>query len=291
VNKYSVTKNKYGFYSIQPVPSVDELRKHYEDMYYQKASGSYQRDYEIDELNYFKSEAAISEYIFSCMNKSFSRKLLDVGAGEGYFSKYFLEKDWDIATTDYSNFGMKRNNPQLIPTLIQGDALEVLSQLITDKKIFDFINLKNVLEHSREPVELLQKIKLLMKGGSLLRIEVPNDYSSFQQLLLDRKFSPNTWFSPPEHLHYFNANSLVDFIKCLGFKIHLVLSDFPIELFLLNENSNYSRDKSLGKGAHRARVTANNFILQSGFEKYIEYYSASAEVGLGRQIIVFATVE
>ena len=142
-----------------------------------------------------------------------------------------------------------------------------------------------------DPVDLLQKIQLLLKDSSVLRVEVPNDYSLFQEMLLEQRMTENTWFGPPDHLHYFTFKSLKKFLTMLGFKIQFMMADFPVELYILNSFSNYAKNKKIGKNAHLARVKANNFIYDQGIEGYINYFSASAEVNLGRQVILYATIE
>ena len=51
----------------------------------------------------------------------------------------------------------------------------------------------NCIEHVIDPVLLLSELKkTLKKSNSVIRIKVPNDYSSFQKLLTENKFTENT---------------------------------------------------------------------------------------------------
>jgi len=81
------------------------------------------------------------------------------------------------------------------------------------------VNLDNVLEHVLEPVELLKKVKRVMSKNAIARIEVPNDFSAFQKLLVEAGCTKETWVNPPEHLSYFNKASLVNLFDDVGFKI------------------------------------------------------------------------
>jgi len=289
---YKAQKTELGFYSVSPLPSVKELEKHYGEKYYQNEHGSYQHSYTNDELKYFEIESKIAEAIFKKFNThnvDKSLKLLDVGAGEGFFSKYFYEYDWSVITCDFADNGMIRHNPNLIDTFVKGDIFETLENQIKEKRVYDLINLKNVLEHVLDPVDLLQTLQLLLKDSSVLRIEVPNDYSPFQEMLLEQGMTENTWFSPPEHLHYFTFENIQNLLSSLGFTAQFIMADFPIELYILNNSSNYAKNKNLGKNAHLARVKANNFIFDQGIEAYINYFSASARVNLGRQVILYVS--
>lgn len=284
---YRLEKTKWGFYSVVPLPSSEELEKHYEKKYYQNEHGSYQHWYSTEESTYFENEAKVTEYIFNKYIDTSSGKLLDIGAGEGFFANYFFEKKWEVVTCDYSDSGMKHHNPSLLNTLVKGDIFSTLENY--KNKNYDIINLKNILEHVLDPVALLNLIRPLLKRNSLLRIVVPNDYSTFQEMLFERGMTENTWFSPPEHLHYFTFKSLVDLLSSLGYKVRTLMADFAIELFLLNKHSNYSKNKETGKAAHLARVIADNYIFNQGVGGYVKYYSACAEVNWGRQVIAYAS--
>lgn len=76
-----------------------------------------------------------------------------------------------------------------------------------------------------------------------------------------------------------------------GFSVSAVLADFPIEMYLMNEHSNYWADKSKGKQAHLCRIKIDNFLVERGVDKYIEYMSAAAVCGFGRSVIAFASLK
>jgi 2-polyprenyl-3-methyl-5-hydroxy-6-metoxy-1,4-benzoquinol methylase len=289
---YRLKKTRWGYRSVIPLPSAKELEIHYRKQYHQKKHKDRKMPYTKDELKYFENDSRVVEYIFKKHTDLDYGRLLDLGAGEGNFAKYFYEKaHWDVITSDFSSYGMRENNPALLNTLIQGDIYSVLNEQIDSGEKFHLINLKNVLEHVLDPVQLLDKIKNLLELKSLLRIVVPNDYSGFQELLLEKEKTHDSWFAPPEHLHYFNIKSLEKLFKDLRYRVVMMLTDFPIEIFLLNDHSNYARDREAGKEAHYSRVIASNFIFDQGIEKYIKYFSSSAAVDFGRQIIAYVSIE
>ena len=111
-----VVKNEFGFYSAKDMPTVDELSQYYENKYFQESKGLYRKGYNQNELTYFDNKAKVAEHI--CQKSIGS--LLDVGCGEGYFAKYFKEKNWDIKTLDYSSHGISNHNPELLETHITG---------------------------------------------------------------------------------------------------------------------------------------------------------------------------
>ena len=285
----TVTKAPYGYYSVDPLPSIEELEEHYKKKYYQNEHSQYASSYTEEEISYFLIAPKVAEYILKNTGNISNGKLLDVGAGEGYFAKYFYENKWEVTTCDFSSFGMEQHNPSLLDTLIEGDIFRSLENQEKTKNKYDLINLSNVLEHVIDPVHLLQTLRKLLNDSSLLRIAVPNDYSKFQEMLLKRKLTTNTWYAPPEHLHYFTIEPLRNLLESLDYTIQVLMADFPIELYLLNQYSNYVKHKDVGKQAHFSRVVADNFIFDQGVDKYVNYYTACAEANLGRQLIVYAS--
>jgi len=163
-------------------------------------------------------------------------------------------------------------------------------ELQNKKEKFEFINLSNVLEHVIDPVEILKTFQTLLAKHALLRVCIPNDYSLYQDFLVQKNYTTDTWFSPPDHLHYFTFESLHRLFLSLGYKIVIEMGDFPIELYLANPTSNSYTARQKAKDAHTARVEVDNFLFSHGRDKYIDFYKASASIGLSRQIIIYARV-
>jgi 2-polyprenyl-3-methyl-5-hydroxy-6-metoxy-1,4-benzoquinol methylase len=293
MSKFSAIKNKYGFYSASPMPTEKELEEFYKNVYFQEDSQNYEQQYTEEEYKYFLNESKVTEYIYNNItqqNKN-NNSLLDIGCGEGYFAKYFYNNNWKVNLVDYSSYGIITHNNELVNNFKEGCIYKNLDSERIEKKEYNLISIKNVLEHVVDPELLLAKVKKLMTKNSLLRIEVPNDYSSFQELLLENNNTTNTWFKPPEHLHYFTFESLSGFLDKLGFNVEMVMSDFPIELYLLNDFSNYTKNTNTGKQAHYGRVKANNFIFDKGIKNYVEFFESCAKVDFGRQVIIYCSLK
>ena len=122
-----------------------------------------------------------------------------------------------------------------------------------------------------------QQIESVVKGLSL-----------FQQYLLDSNhIDKEFWVSPPDHLSYFNKNGLIKLANAVGWRVNKVISDFPIDLDLLNPNSNYIKNSLVGKASHRKRVEFENFIHSMSIEKTNQFYESLLNLGLGRNITGF----
>jgi hypothetical protein len=74
-----------------------------------------------------------------------------------------------------------------------------------------------------------------------------------------------------------------------GYEVISLQCNFPIEVFLLNEHSNYAMDRSKGKAAHVARIRAENFLVDAGLDAYVAYAEAAARLGFGRELIAYAS--
>ena len=287
MKKYSEYLNPLGYYEAIPKPTLKELEQHYSEKYYQYAQGTYSSQYLDEELRYFHNIAKVALETASRLN--LDKSLYDLGCGEGFFTKSFYEARWLVACCDFSAFGISKHNEDMLPYFISGDIFKQVDDAILNKKKFGLINLQNVLEHVIDPVKLLLDLKAMLSEKSAIRIRVPNDYSDFQIALLNRNNTKNTWFAPPEHLSYFNKTGLTNILHNCGYQILSLQADFPIELYLANNHSNYSDDRSRGKQAHLSRIFCENYLIESNINDYLEYSQAAGKLGFGRELIAYAT--
>ena len=286
----NIVENSYGFFEINPKPTRQELKDYYSNKYYQDPKGQYHNTYSDDEKKFFENKAKVALRTIRKTNAS-AKSLFEIGCGEGFFADYFYNNNiTDIELNDFSDFGLKNFNPHLLEFLKKVDAYQHIEDAITETKKFDIISMDNVLEHVVDPENLLLRITNLMHSNSVLRVTVPNDFSSFQKLLLSKDICTHTWVSPPDHLSYFNSSNLNEFCEALGFKVYSSQCDFPIELFLTNEHSHYYNDRSLGKSAHKSRVLCTNYLIDQDIDAYINLSEAASNLQFGRDISVYLGV-
>ena len=219
---------------------------------------------------------------------------MDIGCGEGHTLNFFSKNNYQVMGLDFSNFGVKRHYPDLLSNVITGDIYESIDKLIENREKFSLVVLDNVLEHVLSPLNLLKKIRLLLEEENMasgILVRVPNDFSVLQSFLTTEKIVNNQyWVAQPDHLNYFNVKSLEGFFLKNGFKKEIIYSDWPIELDLLNPNTNYVENKLLGKNSHVARMMTENIIAQNIISDVLNYYEASAIIGLGRTITGFFSI-
>lgn len=285
-----LSQNSYGFKVFQQLPTPEELRTYYEQKYYQNPQGTYKSTYSNDELVSLKFRMELlTDFIEAYLVQTTGLStFLDVGCGEGYVLSHFKSIGYDVRGLDFSSHGVRKKNPELEDYITQGDIYESLSLLAKSGSTFDVIFVGNVLEHVLNPTYLLDLIKMLMRDTSLLCITVPNDFSNFQKFLINRKFvDAEYWVAFPDHLSYFEIESLRTFVESNNLEVIDQFCDFPIEWFLVNKNSNYVRDKEKGKEAHKAR-TLIDFLINSSSNKQakMDFWRSLSKLGFGRTISV-----
>ncbi|MNW45224.1 bifunctional 3-demethylubiquinone-9 3-methyltransferase/ 2-octaprenyl-6-hydroxy phenol methylase [compost metagenome] len=285
-----VINNQYGFFELLNQPTDIELENYYKDIYYQESKGSYSKSYEVDEIEYFnnkyeqKYSILVEHNILSCDTREF----LDIGCGEGWGLNFFYSKGWNVTGVEHSSYGCSIHNEGMLPFLSEGEPEDFIKKLIAENKKFDVIWLDNVLEHLRNPLEMLMYCSRLLSDHGILAIEVPNDFSVVQKRLLEKGcINGEFWVLIPDHLSYFNKDGLINLCSAAGLKYVDIISDYAIDFDLFNPCSNYKANPSVGPNSHKSRIEIENMLHSISVEKTNKLYRVYAELGIGRQITGF----
>jgi len=134
--------------------------------------------------------------------ESLSRRLLDVGCGEGTFIKRMEELGFEVYGCDIAE------EPIRFAREVYGLRNVIASraeELPEDWKDFDVITAFEVLEHTENPLGFLKCLYNLLKPGGYLILSVP----------LSGQFRERT--NPPEHLTRWNLKALKLAIEKAGF--------------------------------------------------------------------------
>ncbi len=292
LKEHKLIKTKWGFYQYDPKPSDEELYNYYANKYYQEGRGNYSVSYTDEEIAYFKLKAwLIYRKTSQLTNIEEPAKFIDVGCGEGWIMDEFNRQGISVLGLDFSSHGIEKFHPHLLPFFEQGNIYELLEEKVRIKSKFDFLILANVIEHVKDPFQLLQNIKKIMHSSSILVIVAPNDFSPLHELLLQEgKITREFWLCYPDHLSYFNKESLSNLLLDLGFKIRAIVADNPVDLNLLNDNSNYIEDPSKGKNIHLFRVRSDNFLGSLDPDKLLKIYETLGSMGVGRDLNYYCSI-
>jgi len=285
----TVTIHPDGWRSVAAKPTPEALKAFYAREYFQASHGTYAADYTATERAH---RALTADTLLAAVAKArglAGGRLLEVGCGEGWLLAAAEGAGYEVRGLDSSEDGLKRFHPALLARVTFGDAFENLERLIDDGACFEVVALEHVLEHVLDPEALLRRLPRLIAPGGAAAITVPNDFSPLQRLahesgLIDREF----WVAPPQHLNYFDAPSLRQFLTRLGFEVRLGYASFPIDWFLFHPGSNYVANPAAGKPAHRARMAIDLMLAEQGMEAYLALGEALYGCGAGRSLTVIA---
>lgn len=284
-------KNPLGFWEVINKPSSEALKEYYAKKYYQQSLGSYEASYTEDELTYFETKLAQKFYVINQLfaeDVSHVKTLLDVGCGEGYALSFFKKHGWNVKGIDFSAAGVTSKNPDCMENLVTGDVFELLHQEILSGHTYQLVWLQNVLEHVVDPLDLLASLKKVLRPDGIAVVTVPNDFSVTQLTALQKTHIQQPfWVALPDHLNYYDYDSLKTTVTSTGWDPLEIIADFPVDWFLFNPASNYVTNPAVGKSAHIARVQIENYIQLQPAEDVIAFWSAMAKVGVGRDLTIF----
>jgi len=142
--------------------------------------------------------------------------LCDIGCGEGIFLDALKEYDYKNTiglepSVTISSFAQERSIE-----IFQG-TIETLDKDFLKEKRIHAVTLLHVIEHLKNPKEILNHIYESLPLGGFLIIETPNIYSKIFKM---RGYKDKLIY--PEHLWYFSEKTLHTLLKQNGF--HIVAS-------------------------------------------------------------------
>jgi SAM-dependent methyltransferase len=151
-----------------------------------------------------------------------SGRLLDVGSGLGDLLAVAESRGWHARGVEPNAFAVGQAEGVIPGTTFCGD----LAQFAGDAGAFDLITFCDVLEHLRDPLgELHEALRILRPGGYLLVTTI--DAGGWQARLSGRRWVHFL----PEHLWYFNRDTLTRLAAVAGFEV--VHWEVPRKIFNL----------------------------------------------------------
>lgn len=272
------------FKHVVPLPTAQALEDVYSTDYYTEDKPFYIDHYleDIDWWNavYKDRYEALENYLGGQVGS-----LLDVGSGPGFFLALGRTRGWQVKGIEPSKKAFDYSR-----TVLNLEVKNVFLDANNSKTLgsFDVVNMGEVLEHLSDPIKMLQIAKDLIKPNGLLSLIVPNDFNPIQLILRDQLGFKPWWVAPPHHLNYFSHSSLKKLVESQGFEVSHIESTFPIDVFLMM-GKNYVGQDELGREVHSLRKTFDKNLLASGsLDLRRKLYSAFADLGLGREIVLYA---
>jgi len=188
-----------GLVFISPVADNNRL------IYSDDSSSSPSRYYELSQKADKKTFAKRLNMLAGFADKG---SLVDIGCSTGNFMLCAVEKGWKTV------HGIEPN--PVSASICRDKKLNIIHDFLNENSVnkfpcsFDAVHMGDIIEHTEDPVQTLNMVKMLMKKQGILMIVTP-DFNSF----LTRKLQ----IKPQEHLLYFNIKSLRYLLDSCGFQI------------------------------------------------------------------------
>jgi 2-polyprenyl-3-methyl-5-hydroxy-6-metoxy-1,4-benzoquinol methylase len=272
-----------GFRHVVPIPSEEELISAYRHEYFTQEKPLYLERSRQD-LPWWNTVYTHRYEILEKHLPATNRKISDIGSGPGFFLLTGQKRGWQVQGVEPSIEAATRSKKLGL------DIENIFFSVETAQKLgtFDAINMGEVLEHIRDPAELLKLAHSRLNPGGLICIIVPNDFNPFQMVLEKHLGFKSWWVAPPHRTNYFNFKSLKILLERCGFEVLHQESTFPIDIFLLM-GENYIGSDAIGRECHGKRMRLEINLFQSGAaELMASLYSKLSELDLGREIVMIA---
>lgn len=207
INEYQLLKcHDCGFEFVNNIPSVKELSNYYAECY--SKNGGFKPKIRIGRKLKYK---LFSYYIKYLCRRVKPIKLLDIGCNQGDI-QYAVRNDQQFQASgiDFSTEAL--DFATSIGLNVKYGSLEEQKY---QNDTFDFITAFHVIEHLHNPELTMQEIHRVLKTKGFFFAVMPC-LSHPKAKINGKKWK---YYTPPEHLWYFNINSLKIFSKRMGFKV------------------------------------------------------------------------
>lgn len=179
------------------MPSVDDLRKHYE---YERGLGQ------------------VPAFVFPILRGVMRRfephrstgRLLDVGFGAGALLRVASEAGWEAHGIEIAHAALEAaRDAHIEADLVEDDFLTYPYEL----RSFDVVVFDGIVANLPEPLAFFRRAHQVLRPGGLLYVTTPHGRGLTSRLL------GTSWSAcaPPEHLHLFSKRSITLAARSAGF--------------------------------------------------------------------------
>ena len=279
----------YGYRRLDPIPSGDDVARFYESQYYDliRIGG---RAPDIRRLMAGGSEAErerewITATLFTdiayCIDHyAPGNRVLDIGCGTGELISFLSRKGFDPGGIEPAAEAVEI--AKSLGLTVSQATLEEYAR--SSDKEFDAITFLDVLEHIPDPVDAIRKAQGLLAKAGCLCIRAPNDFSELQLAAHQKIGGDPWWVAIPDHINYFNFQSMENLLSNMGFEVVYTQGDFPMELFLLMGDE-YVDDPEIGRVSQWKRVL---FEMSIPDDLRRRIYHSLSKQGVGRHLLIVA---
>lgn len=160
-------------------------------------------------------------------------EILELGIASGYMGKYLSSLN-----LGFSIIGIEKDRvlaQQAVPYYKRVLILDLDREDMPHLGAFDFIILADILEHLYKPLELLKKMRTLLKDNGLIVVSVPNiaNFVIRLRLLFGYFNYGERGILDKEHIRFFTLKTAKQLIEASGLKIvNSYPTSIPFHLFV-----------------------------------------------------------
>jgi 2-polyprenyl-3-methyl-5-hydroxy-6-metoxy-1,4-benzoquinol methylase len=192
-------------------------------------------------------------------------RFLDIGCGSGASVRAASDLGWEATGIDI--------DPQLVQAGREQLSVDLRCVPILESGLppggYDFIKLRDVVEHLPNPLEVLVKVRELLAPGGVVLLVTPNEGGMATQAraILRRRRTLVATVPPPHHLHSFAPKTLVRTVRRAGLTPYTTFTTTPTD------------------GRY---VTSHNVARASGRTLLRPLWRAGKALGMGAVLVTWA---
>jgi 2-polyprenyl-3-methyl-5-hydroxy-6-metoxy-1,4-benzoquinol methylase len=199
-----------------------------------KASVARYPEYQEYFVHYPVKQSRYSSHHYMTSWVGANQRVLDVGCGEGYFAETLVKAGNDVVGIDILPSPDRRD---ALIDYVQADLDQGLNQALPalEDARFDRVLLQDILEHVRNPQQVLADCHRLLDSRGLLLISVPNvaNITVRLALLFGRFEYTERGILDRTHVRFYTSRSAREMIERAGYEIVAQkVTVMPLELVL-----------------------------------------------------------
>ena len=140
-------------------------------------------------------------------------KLLDCGCAMGFFMEEANRMGFDAYGVDISKYAAERAQ-YLFDGKVKLGPVEKVDKIFTKEK-FDVITMFDLIEHLKDPILVIKKLKKLLNNDGIIVLQTGDVSSNWAR----RQGQNWHFFAPPQHLHFFSRDTITKMLESAGFKV------------------------------------------------------------------------
>lgn len=205
--------------ALRPLPSAEELQRHYSAYYLTRANDAGRHDHLVD------LHKGVFDYLLQHVRSTPPHAFLDYGFGSGAFLRYAARQGHPATGVDVSPQNVRQLRDAARRDGVVIGLIDLSANSLDDLRPqrFDIVTLFQVVEHLECPLRLISQLSRLQDPGGLVYLECPNDSAAWAHAKnpLHRAVRSTAWSSLkyPEHLHGFNRRSIAALLLAGGYDL------------------------------------------------------------------------